>query len=115
MWLDWFFRSGLDNFNVSDFSARQGVEEFFEFFLSDDLAGFGTSGDAAGKQLTFFYGDGTDSGKGNGGQNNGKQNGHNIPLVPEANPAWVLVPFFGAVLLFSSRYLFRAKASKGNA
>ena len=58
---------------------------------------------------------GTDNGKGNDGQNNGKQNGHKIPVVPEANPGWVLVPFFGAVLLFSSRYIFRAKASRDNA
>ena len=58
---------------------------------------------------------GTDNGKGSDGQNNGKQNGQNVPVVPEANPAWVLVPFFGAVLLFSSRYLFRARASKDNA
>jgi hypothetical protein len=54
---------------------------------------------------------GTDNGKGNNGQNNGKQNGHdNIPVVPEANAVWVLVPFFGAVLLYSWRRLSRAKA-----
>lgn len=58
---------------------------------------------------------GTDNGKGNNGQNNGQQNGHKIPVVPEANPAWVLVPFFGAVLLFASRNLFAKKANKGNA
>jgi hypothetical protein len=53
---------------------------------------------------------GTDNGKGNNGQNNGKQNGHdNIPVVPEANAVWVLVPFFGAVLLYSWRRLSRAK------
>ena len=33
-----------------------------------------------------------------------------VPVVPEANAGWVLVPFFGAVLVFSSRQLFRAKA-----
>jgi hypothetical protein len=33
-----------------------------------------------------------------------------IPVVPEANVGWVLVPFFGAVLVFSSRRLFRKKA-----
>jgi hypothetical protein len=54
---------------------------------------------------------GTDNGKGNNGQNIGKQNGHdNIPVVPEANAVWVLVPFFGAVLLYSWRRLSRAKA-----
>jgi hypothetical protein len=64
---------------------------------------------------------GTDNGTGNGGQNNGKQNGHdniavaghdNIPVAPEANALWVLVPFFGAVLLFSARQLFRPKANQ---
>jgi hypothetical protein len=54
---------------------------------------------------------GTDNGKGNDGQNNGNQNGRDkVPVVPEANAGWVLVPFFGAVLLFSARQLFRAKA-----
>ena len=58
---------------------------------------------------------GTDNGTGKGGQNNGKQNGHDndkIPVAPEANVAWVLVPFFGAVLLFSARQLFRPKANQ---
>jgi hypothetical protein len=56
---------------------------------------------------------GTDNGNGNGGQNNGNQNGHHkIPVAPEANAAWVLVPFFGAVLLFSARQLFRPKANQ---
>ena len=57
---------------------------------------------------------GTDNGKGNGGQNNGNQNGHNkpVPVVPEANAGWVLVPFFGAVLLFSARHLFRGKVTE---
>jgi hypothetical protein len=54
---------------------------------------------------------GTDNGKGNDGQNNGNQNGHNeIPVVPEANAGWVLIPFFGAVLLFSWRQFSRPKA-----
>ena len=45
---------------------------------------------------------GTDNGKGNNGQKNGDQNGQ-VPLVPEANIGWVLVPFFGPMLLFSTR------------
>jgi hypothetical protein len=54
---------------------------------------------------------GTDNGKGNDGQNNGNQNGHNkIPVVPEANAGWVLIPFFGAVLVFSWRQFSRPKA-----
>ena len=60
---------------------------------------------------------GTDNGRGNGGNNNGNQNGKNkgdpsISSVPEANAGWVLVPFMGAVLLFSSLQLLRLKAQK---
>ena len=33
-----------------------------------------------------------------------------IPIVPEANAGWVLIPFVGAVLLFSWRQFNRAKA-----
>jgi hypothetical protein len=29
-----------------------------------------------------------------------------IPVVPEANAAWVLIPFFGAVLLFRGESFF---------
>ena len=36
----------------------------------------------------------------------------NIPVVPEANAGWVLVPFFGAVLFFSTRQLFRRKVAR---
>ena len=61
------------------------------------------------------YAAGTDNGNGNGGQNNGNQNGHNkgdppVVSTPEANAGWVLVPFFGAVLLFSWRQFSRSKA-----
>jgi hypothetical protein len=34
-----------------------------------------------------------------------------VPVVPEANPGLVLIPFMGAVLLFSARHIFRAKAA----
>jgi hypothetical protein len=56
---------------------------------------------------------GHDNGKGNDEQNNGKGNDRsdgNIPVVPEANAGWVLIPFVGAVLLFSWRKFRRAKA-----
>jgi hypothetical protein len=54
------------------------------------------------------------------GQNN-NQNGQSqnrngqgdVPVVPEANPVWVLVPIFGAVVLLSSRQL-RTKANRKN-
>ena len=36
-----------------------------------------------------------------------RQGDRQVPIVPEANAGWVLVPFFGAVLFFSSRHLFR--------
>jgi hypothetical protein len=52
---------------------------------------------------------GTDNGNGNGGINNGKQKGH--PVVPEVNPAWVLVPFAGAVLIYSWRRSSRTRES----
>ena len=51
------------------------------------------------------------------GQNNGKQNGKvknddpPVSAVPEANAGWVLIPFFGIVLLFSARQLLRGKAT----
>jgi hypothetical protein len=62
---------------------------------------------------------GTDNGKGNNGQNNGNQYGHDrggppIPVVPEANAGIVLIPFFGAVLLLSSLQLLRSKAAQKN-
>jgi hypothetical protein len=60
---------------------------------------------------------GTDNGKGNCGQNNGNQYGKDkgdptVSSVPEANTAWVLVPFMGAVLIFSARHLFREKVTE---
>lgn len=39
-----------------------------------------------------------------------KDRDKHIPVVPEANAGWVLIPFFGAVLLFSWRQFSRAKA-----
>ena len=55
---------------------------------------------------------GNDNGKGNDYNNNGNGNGRHIPVVPETNPAWILVPFFGAVLLFSSRRFLSANLAK---
>jgi hypothetical protein len=48
----------------------------------------------------------------NGQGQNGNGQGH-VPVVPEANPVWVLIPIFGAVLLLSSRQL-RARAERKN-
>ena len=62
-----------------------------------------------------------DNGKGNKGDNDEHRWGDhdtdkgpakNIPVVPEANAGWVLIPFFGVVLLFSARQLFRGKATE---
>jgi hypothetical protein len=44
------------------------------------------------------------------GDNNEQHGNPRISAVPEANAGWVLVPFMGAVLLFSARKLFREKA-----
>jgi hypothetical protein len=57
------------------------------------------------------------------GKNQSKNEGsddHNLPfrnmtVVPEANAGWVMVPFFGAVLLVSSRQFFRARANQKKA
>ena len=50
--------------------------------------------------------------KGDNDDNKGKGSDRRIPVVPEANAAWVLVPFFGAVLLFSTRRFFSANLAK---
>jgi hypothetical protein len=48
------------------------------------------------------------------GQDNLNEDGHHKhhkkdpPAVPEVNPAWVLVPVFGAILLYSYRRGSRA-------
>ena len=62
---------------------------------------------------------GTDHGKGNKGQNNGKQNGHDkvptvsnkVPAVPEGGPGIVLlITTIGAILVFSARLSSRKEA-----
>jgi hypothetical protein len=50
------------------------------------------------------------AGNNQGGNNQGGNNQGGVPVIPETNTGWVLLPFFGAVLLFSARELFRAKA-----
>jgi hypothetical protein len=60
---------------------------------------------------------GHDNDKDKKGENDAKENDKGdkqIPIVPEENAAWVLIPFFGAVLLFSSRHLIRSKAYQNN-
>ena len=46
------------------------------------------------------------------GDNDKHQGNQQIPVVPEANAGWVLIPFLGAVLLFSARNLFRGKVAE---
>jgi hypothetical protein len=41
-----------------------------------------------------------------------RDRGRHAPVVPETNAGWVLVPFFGAVLLFSARQFFHPKAAQ---
>ena len=49
----------------------------------------------------------------NHGRDNDKRHGDpHVSAVPEANAGWVLIPFFGAVLLFSARHLFRGKVAE---
>jgi hypothetical protein len=44
--------------------------------------------------------------------NDEHQGNQQIPIVPEANAGWVLIPFLGAVLVFSARNLFRGKVAE---
>jgi hypothetical protein len=46
------------------------------------------------------------------GDNDKHEGNQKIPVVPEANAAWVLIPFVGAVLLFSARNLSRGKVTE---
>jgi hypothetical protein len=46
------------------------------------------------------------------GDNDDRHGDPHISAVPEANTGWGLVPFMGAVLLFSARRLFREKATE---
>ena len=46
------------------------------------------------------------------GDNNEHHGNPRISAVPEANAGWVLIPFVGAVLLFSARNLFRGKVTE---
>jgi hypothetical protein len=61
---------------------------------------------------------GKNPGNGNGnGKGDGDGNEHGNPpvsTVPEANSALVLIPFFGAVILFSSLHVLGAKAAQKN-
>jgi hypothetical protein len=60
--------------------------------------------------LGHGFGNGDDKNPGNGKD-------HGSPpfsTVPEANSALVLIPFFGAVVLFSSLHVMRAKAVQKN-
>jgi hypothetical protein len=56
-----------------------------------------------------------DPGNGNGiGQGDGGGKGHNdgsVPVVPEANAGVVLIPVVAAILFFSTRRLWLAKAA----
>jgi hypothetical protein len=54
-----------------------------------------------------FAGGGNDNNQ--GGNNNNQGGDRPFAATPEANAAWVLAPFFGAVLLFSWRRFSRSK------
>ena len=55
-------------------------------------------------------GDKGDKGDKDGKGEKGEKGDPKVSSVPEANAGWVLIPFVGAVLLFSWRQLSRAKA-----
>jgi hypothetical protein len=56
---------------------------------------------------------GNGNGQGQNGNGNGQgQNGGGIPSAPEVNTGIVLIPFVGAVLVFSAFQLLRAKAAQ---
>jgi hypothetical protein len=60
--------------------------------------------------LAYIGKAGIDHGRDNDGQNNNHQNDHHhVPVVPEVNTVWVLVPVAGAVLLLSWRRFSRAE------
>ena len=44
------------------------------------------------------------------GEHERNKGSEHIPVVPETNAVWVLIPFLGAVLLYSWRRIARAKA-----
>jgi hypothetical protein len=52
----------------------------------------------------------SDRGDDRRGDNDNRHGDPHISAVPEVNAGWVLMPFMGAVLLFSARKLFREKA-----
>jgi hypothetical protein len=63
------------------------------------------------------WGKGDKGGKGEKSDNDdkggrGEKGDPRVSSVPEANTAWVLLPFVGAVLLFSTRQLFLKKATE---
>jgi hypothetical protein len=53
-----------------------------------------------------------DKGEKNDKGGRGEKGDPRVSTVPEANTAWVLLPFVGAVLLFSARHLFPKKATE---
>src|SRR5690349_21713821 len=73
-------------------------------------AGKGGNEDTKGKGDIHGQGDNKGKGDGDDKSHGDKPHGHKPPVVPEANAGWVLLPFFGAVLLFSWHQLSRAKA-----
>jgi hypothetical protein len=69
----------------------------------EDKKGNEGKGEAPGQREDKGKGDKHESDKG------GKHGGGRVSVVPETNAAWVLLPFFGAVLLLSWRQFSRTK------
>jgi hypothetical protein len=54
----------------------------------------------------------SDRGNHGRGDNDERHGDPHVSAVPEANAGWVLIPFFGVVVLFSARNLFRGKVTE---
>ena len=54
----------------------------------------------------------SDRGNNRKGDNDKRHGDPHVSAVPEANAGWVLIPFMGAVLLFSARNLFRENVAE---
>jgi hypothetical protein len=67
---------------------------------------------AHAKDIQWGKGDKADKGEKLDKGDKGDKGDPRISTVPEANTAWVLLPFVGAVLLFSARHLFSRKATE---
>jgi len=67
---------------------------------------------AHAKDIQWDKWDSGDKGEKGGRCEKGGKGYPRVSAVPEANTVWILVPFMGAVLLYSGRHLTRKKATE---